>query len=58
VGEANVVVGGAGVPADVDVARAEEVIEYFELELGWEVQQGGGFVWWRVRVSESQRCEC
>jgi hypothetical protein len=41
VGEANVVVGGAGVPADVDVAWTEEVVEDLELELSWEAQQGG-----------------
>jgi hypothetical protein len=41
VGEANVVVGGAGVPADVNVAGTQEVVEDLELELGWEAQQGG-----------------
>ena len=54
-GEANVVVGGAGVPADVDVAGAKDVVEDLELELGWEVQQGGGFMW-RIGV-EDQRCK-
>ena len=41
VGKANVVVGGAGVPADVDVTGTEEVVEYLEPELSWEAQQGG-----------------
>jgi hypothetical protein len=52
VGEANVVVGGSGVPADVYIARTNEVVEYLEPELGWEVQQG-----WRFGFSESQRCK-
>ena len=37
VGEANVVVGGSGVPADVYIARTKDVVEYLEPQLSWEV---------------------
>lgn len=35
-GEANVVGYGFGGPANVDVARVEDVVEYFEPELRWQ----------------------
>ena len=37
VGEANVVVGGSGVPADVYIARMKDVVEDLEPQLNWEV---------------------
>ena len=37
VAEANVVVGGSGVPADVYIARTKDVVEYLEPQLSWEV---------------------
>jgi hypothetical protein len=50
-GEANVVMSGSSIPADVYVTRTKEIVEYLELELSWKIKQGGAMR--RSRISKT-----